>query len=69
MASVNMWKCFVISTFNAILNNKKDAFLEFEKASIDIIIEGRGIEYPDAKRTYELEDDKRKITKVYWKVY
>lgn len=59
----------VAQLLTSILNNKKDAFLEFEKASIDIIIEGRGIEYPDAKRTYELEDDKRKITKVYWKVY
>lgn len=37
--------------------------------SFDIIIEGKGIEYPDAKRQYQLEDDKRKITKVYWRIY
>lgn len=56
----------IIST---LIQNKKNSFTKFDKASIDIIVEGRGIEYPDAKRTYELEDDKRKITKVYWKVY
>ncbi|HMN33667.1 MAG: hypothetical protein IT215_00590 [Chitinophagaceae bacterium] len=36
--------------------------------SFDLLIEGRGIEYPESKRIYELEDDKRKITKVYWKL-
>lgn len=59
----------VAQMLTSIMNSKKDSFLEFEKASIDIIVEGRGIEYPDAKRNYELEDDKRKITKVYWRIY
>jgi len=52
-----------------LLAKKKSSFYQFDKATFDIIVEGRGIEYPDAKRTYDLEDDKRKITKVYWKVY
>ncbi len=53
----------------SLLSIKKESFSRFQKASIDIIIEGRGIEYPDASRSYELEDDKRKIAKVYWKIY
>ncbi len=56
----------IIST---LLANKKNNLVQYEKASIDLIVEGKGIEYPDAKRTYQLEDDKRKITKVYWKIY
>ena len=44
-------------------------FNQNEKAIINVIVEGRGIEYPDPTRDYKSVDDKRKITKVYWKVY
>ena len=52
-----------------LLEEKKSSFENFDKLSIDIYVEGRGIEYPDAKRVYDQEDDKRKITKVYWKIF
>lgn len=44
-------------------------FNQNEKAIINVIVEGRGIEYPDPTRDYKSVDYKRKITKVYWKVY
>jgi len=44
-------------------------FNQNAKAIINVIVEGRGIEYPDPTRDYKSVDDKRKITKVYWKVY
>lgn len=58
----------VSDIISALVSAKKSGFVQFEKFTFDIITEGRGIEYPDAKRSYALQDDKRKITKVYWKV-
>ena len=52
-----------------LLSNKKSEFSQATISYIDVIAEGKGIEYPDAKREYEAKGDKRKITKVYWKVY
>lgn len=46
-----------------------DRLIRYEEALVDFIVEGRGIEYPDASREYELQDDKRKIVKVYWKIF
>ena len=56
----------IITTLMTINSDKLNSY---EEALLDIIIEGRGIEYPDANREYKLEDDKRKIVKVYWKIY
>ncbi len=52
-----------------LLSINLEKLKQYDEAIIDIIMEGRGIEYPDFTREYELEDDKRKIVKVYWKVY
>lgn len=59
----------VAQLLNDLLKNKEQAFRSYTKASIDIFAEGRGIEFPDAKRNYELIDAKRRITKLYWKIY
>lgn len=56
----------IITTLMTINSDKLN---QYEEALLDIIIEGRGIEYPDVNREYELEDDKRKIVKVYWKIH
>lgn len=53
----------------SIIKEKLQSSNTLHKISFDLIIEGRGIEYPESKRAYDLEDDKRKITKVYWKLY
>ena len=58
----------VSDLLSQMLTAQKPLYNRFQKFTIDLITEGRGIEYPDAKRTYALQDDKRKITKVYWKV-
>jgi hypothetical protein len=58
----------VSDLISGLIADKKSGFSQFEKFTFDIITEGRGIEFPDAKRNYNLQDDKRKITKVYWKV-
>ena len=52
-----------------LLSINLEKLKRYDQAIIDVIMEGRGIEYPDYTREYELEDDKRKIVKVYWKVY
>ncbi len=51
-----------------LLAEQKSVFKQFQHFTIDLVTEGRGIEFPDAKRNYALQDNKRKITKVYWKV-
>jgi hypothetical protein len=56
----------IISTLLTINSDKLNSYQE---ALVDVVIEGRGIEYPDYKRSYELEDDKRKIVKVYWHIF
>lgn len=56
----------IITTLMTINSDKLSSY---DEALLDIIFEGRGIEYPDSTREYELEDDKRKIVKVYWKIY
>lgn len=56
----------IISTLLTINSDKLNSFQE---ALVDVVIEGRGIEYPDYTRSYELEDDKRKIVKVYWRIF
>lgn len=58
----------VSDIISVLLSNKKNMFDQYDQFTFDIIAEGRGIEFPDSKRSYELQDDKRKITKVYWKV-
>jgi hypothetical protein len=45
-----------------------DQFLPFKQVLIDIIAEGRQFEMPEANRTYDMIDDKRRIAKVYWRV-
>ena len=49
--------------------NKMDNLKNYSKTLIDIIAEGRGIEYPDTSKNYKLIDDRRRIAKIYWKVY
>lgn len=56
----------IITTLMTINSDKLNSY---DEALLDIIIEGRGIEYPDVNREYELEDEKRKIVKVYWRIY
>ncbi len=53
----------------ALLMINDHRFANFEFAHIDVITEGRSIEYPDFTREYKLIDDKRKTVKVYYKVY
>lgn len=52
-----------------LILDRKPTFKKYDKIIIDLIQEGRGTEFPDVKRSYEAEDDKRRITKVYWKLY
>jgi hypothetical protein len=52
---------------SAVLNERKDEFKMYNKLIIDIIQEGRGLEFPDLKREYEFIDSKRRIAKVYWR--
>jgi hypothetical protein len=56
----------IISTLLTINSDKLNSYQE---ALVDVVMEGRGIEYPDYTRSYELEDDKRKIVKVYWRIF
>lgn len=56
----------IISTLMMI---NSDILKNYDEVIVDIIMEGRGIEYPEYTREYELEDAKRKIAKVYWKVF
>ena len=51
-----------------LIHQRKEDFTTYDKLIIDIIQEGRGTEYPDTKRNYEMIDDKRRLTKVYWDV-
>jgi len=52
-----------------LILERKSSYKKYDKIIIDLIQEGRGTEFPDVKRMYEAEDDKRRITKVYWKLY
>lgn len=52
-----------------LILERKPSYKKYDKIIIDLIQEGRGTEFPDVKRMYEAEDDKRRITKVYWKLY
>ncbi len=53
---------------SSLLEKRKVEFQQYNKLMIDIIQEGRGIEYPEIKREYDTVDDKRRIAKVYWKL-
>lgn len=48
---------------------KMDKLNIYATSLVDIVAEGKGIEYPDAKKNYKLNDEKRRITKIYWRVY
>ncbi len=50
------------------LNNYTPQFSRYKQVVLNIIIEGRGTESPDPKKTYLPEDDKRRIVKLYWKI-
>lgn len=58
----------VAEIMNSLVLEQKNKLLKFERASLDIIIEGRGIEFPEVKRNYSKIDKKRRIAKVYWRV-
>ncbi len=53
---------------STLLLAEAEKIQSYERIMVDVIMEGRGIEYPDPTRSYELQDDKRKIVKVFWKV-
>lgn len=53
---------------SSLLMAESEKLKSFQRIMVDIIMEGRGIEYPDPTRSYELQDDKRKIVKVFWKI-
>lgn len=59
----------VYDIITKLYSDKMDKLTSFSKVLIDISAEGRGIEYPDATKNYKLVDEKRRITKVYWRVY
>lgn len=50
------------------LNNYNQKFSKYKQVVLNIIIEGRGTESPDPKKTYLPEDDKRRIVKLYWQI-
>ncbi len=58
----------VADMISEIMHKRKAELAKFDKVIIDLFVEGRGLELPEARRTYQDIDPKRRITKVYWKL-
>lgn len=58
----------VANMISEIMHKRKHEFTKFNKVIIDLYVEGRALEFPEARRTYQDIDAKRRISKVYWRI-
>nr|MBP6315213.1 hypothetical protein [Chitinophagaceae bacterium] len=51
-----------------IIEQRKPMFDPFDKVYIQIVHEGKGQELPDRKKKYRIDDERRRVVKIYWKI-
>ena len=53
---------------NEIIDARISLFEPYQKVFIQIVQVGKGEEMPDQKKKYKVDDERRRVVKIYWKV-
>ena len=51
-----------------IIEQRKLVFDFYDKVYIQLVQEGKGQELPDNKKKYRIDDERRRVVKIFWKI-